>query len=535
MLKTQITGAKYLSPQTNQMTNLNIAVPADSKDTKFGTSDIMLAKDVVAHYYTKEETDNQIQIAKNSAINMHNEDNTKSIKLDINDTEADSYYSSPVNISLIDDYQDCSANINAFDGFKHSSDDGRYSNLYYAGLHISDEPHSAYIYSDQIDMYNSDINGSIEIKTNKELTEEEQNNGYSPVNMSLTYGDYEADINAQNGFTHRTDDGFISGLGGYGLYIGTTQNPYRLSISTDGISLYNKDENYAFQLSGSNIDSELNLGADKFKIFCPINDTEGATIKGVQSITAFTNPSATKVWATDGSTVDLTTKANASDVLLKKSASGGYYIEENSNELGSNAFAANYQCTAGGSSSFAEGRNTKALSAYAHAEGYGTVANAISTHAEGESTQAAQPYAHAEGYHTLAKNAGSHAEGCYTVSNGYYSHAEGFHTLASGSYAHAQGTYNVDDKNAIHSVGIGNGTTRKNAEYIYTKNNENGHGLTDDPKNGYKYLIGVGGYDGISTDNTTYKSVQEVIADLTLRIEQLETKVRALEAANTPA
>ncbi len=47
MLKTQITGAKYLSPQTNQMTNLNIAVPADSKDTEFGTSDIMLAKDTV--------------------------------------------------------------------------------------------------------------------------------------------------------------------------------------------------------------------------------------------------------------------------------------------------------------------------------------------------------------------------------------------------------------------------------------------------------------------------------------------------------
>lgn len=47
MLKTQITGAKYLSPQTNQMTNLNIAVPADSKDTEFGTSDILLAKDTV--------------------------------------------------------------------------------------------------------------------------------------------------------------------------------------------------------------------------------------------------------------------------------------------------------------------------------------------------------------------------------------------------------------------------------------------------------------------------------------------------------
>lgn len=48
MLKTQITGAKYLSPQTNQMTNLNIAIPADSKDTEFGTSDILLAEDTVA-------------------------------------------------------------------------------------------------------------------------------------------------------------------------------------------------------------------------------------------------------------------------------------------------------------------------------------------------------------------------------------------------------------------------------------------------------------------------------------------------------
>ena len=52
MLKTQITGAKYLSPQTNQMTNLNIAVPADSKDTEFGTSDILLAKDVILYLNT---------------------------------------------------------------------------------------------------------------------------------------------------------------------------------------------------------------------------------------------------------------------------------------------------------------------------------------------------------------------------------------------------------------------------------------------------------------------------------------------------
>lgn len=175
----------------------------------------------------------------------------------------------------------------------------------------------------------------------------------------------------------------------------------------------------------------------------------------------------------------IATKANTSDVLLKKSASGGYYIEENSNELGQCAFAANSVCTASGKF--------------------------------------------------------SHAEGMNTTASGQSSHAEGAGTMASGYCSHAQGINNVDDKNAIYSVGIGNTTTRKNAEYIYAKNSENGFGLTDDPKNGYKYLIGVGGYDGISTDNTTYKSIQEVIADLTSRIEQLETKVKALEAANTPA
>ena len=94
-----------------------------------------------------------------------------------------------------------------------------------------------------------------------------------------------------------------------------------------------------FELYGSNIDSGLILGADRgFQIYYSTDNIKGATITGVKSIAAFSNPSATKVWATDGSTVDLTTKANASDlatkanasdVLLKKSASGGYYIESN--------------------------------------------------------------------------------------------------------------------------------------------------------------------------------------------------------------
>lgn len=47
MLRKKITGAKYFSDATKQMTNLNIATPMDKKDTNFGSSDILLAKDIV--------------------------------------------------------------------------------------------------------------------------------------------------------------------------------------------------------------------------------------------------------------------------------------------------------------------------------------------------------------------------------------------------------------------------------------------------------------------------------------------------------
>lgn len=404
-----------------------------------------------------------------------------------------------------------------------------------------------------------------------------------------------------------SDDEFKTNIDGYCTKI--SDNNGNLELYSTEMAFTDNAHHSHIYIHSKNInngtDNFITIGSDeKFKISRPADNTEGATITGVKSIAAFSNPSATKVWATDGSTVDLTTKANASDVLLKKSASGGYYIEENSNALGLNAFAANDSCTASGHYSFAEGghieasgsyshaegvsteaigtgshaegngtkaqgnyahaegETTKALGNYSHAEGLGTTASddfshaeggyteakygshaegyythAVSnyTHAEGEYTSASGAYSHAEGFATHSNGNSSHSEGKSTNASGYCSHAEGDNTIASGYGSHAQGISNIENENAIHSVGIGNNTTRKNAEYIYAKNAENGTGLTDDPKNGYKYLIGVGGYDGISTDNTTYKSVQEVIADLTSRIEQLETKVRALEAANTPA
>lgn len=343
------------------------------------------------------------------------------------------------------------------------------------------------------DAFGLDINGGkediITICIDKKLTDQEQEDGYSPVDMSLTDGNNSVDINATYGFTHKSDDGCTCNYDSYGVGLSDSDTYTHYLIGGMGIHRNGID---IVKLDAKTEKTSLTFGNDeKFKISRPIDDTEGATITGIKSLTSFSNPSATKVWATDGSTVDLSTKANASDVLLKKNATGGYYIEANSNKLGGKAFAANSACTASAYHSFAEGSDTEA-----------------------------------SGNH-------SHAEGGSTEASGFCSHAEGSDTIASGRGSHAQGIYNIDDPNAIHSVGIGN-TARKNAEYIYAKNDVRGY-LVDDPKNGYKYLIGVGGYDGISTDNTTYKSVQEVIADLTARIEQLETKVKALEDANTPA
>lgn len=326
------------------------------------------------------------------------------------------------------------------------------------------------------------------------------------VSLSLKNADCSTKLSTDSGLTVTSDEGFTTNINNQSFSIQVFNTP-AVTLDANTLLFSNTNNTTALKLNASN---GLILGNDDKVKFSRLTNTEGAVISGIKSLTAFANPSATKVWATDGSTVDLTTKANASDldakanksdVLLKKSASGGYYIEGYTLLTpGEAAFVANKWCTADGTYSFAEGNGTTA-------KGTGS---------------------HAEGVETHAYKFGAHAEGNMTMADGVCSHAEGYGTAAYGEGSHAQGMYNVKNENAIHSIGIGIGfNTRKNSEFVYYNK--------DNQKNGYKYLIGVGGYDGISTDNTTYKSVQEVIADLTARIEQLETKVKTLEAANTPA
>ena len=151
------------------------------------------------------------------------------------------------------------------------------------------------------------------------------------------------------------------------------------------------------------------------------------------------------------------------------------------------------------------------------AEGIRTKASAFCSHAEGDGNKASGNYSHAEGGGTTASGQSSHAEGGGTTASGHYSHAEGANTIASGKSSHAQGFYNYDDNRFVDMVGVGAYKNNKNASVIYVGR---GFYAPDDPKNGYQYLLGVGGYEGQEIGNA--KSVQEVFADHDSRIAAVE-------------
>lgn len=187
---------------------------------------------------------------------------------------------------------------------------------------------------------------------------------------------------------------------------------------------------------------------------------------------------------------------------------------------GLQAHAEGYDTRAIGNQAHAEGDGVYAYGRASHAEGSSTTANGIYSHAEGQNARAYGNASHAEGYLSMAAGQLSHAEGDDTEAKGYASHTEGYGTIASGRYSHAQGRYNVDNAMAIDSIGIGSWDKfRKNSEYTYLK--QDNEGINKDSRSGYKYLIGIGGYDGVSTDVTTYKSLQEVISDIdsTLKVK----------------
>ena len=155
-----------------------------------------------------------------------------------------------------------------------------------------------------------------------------------------------------------------------------------------------------------------------------------------------------------------------------------------------------------GNDSVIVGGNNLATKKYSYAEGNNTTASGICSHAEGDSN--------------MALGMASHVEGMDNEASGQMSHAEGFCTKVSGPNSHAQGSYNYNNESFIDMVGVGNANTRKNASIICYYAHE-------DPKNGYQYLLGVGGYRGQEIGNA--KSVQEVFTDLeTNKVDKVEGK-----------
>lgn len=231
---------------------------------------------------------------------------------------------------------------------------------------------------------------------------------------------------------------------------------------------------------------------------------------------------------------------------FKSQATNAYSHAEGNTTIasGSSSHAEGVQSEASGEGAHAEGSSSQASGLFSHAENRGHASGAFS-HAEGGSWASGEyshaegsgcrmednpegelkvgSYCHVEGLGNICISKGGHTEGNGTYvagdfahtegissrADGTASHAEGKNTIANGDSAHAQGRFNVGSKYYIHSTGIGNENERKNAEYIYV-NTDN----MADSRNGYTYIYGIGDYDGISTDVTTYKSLQEVISDI---------------------
>lgn len=165
-----------------------------------------------------------------------------------------------------------------------------------------------------------DVDPKIIVNNNYGDTDNDVQIKVTPAEVGLTasYEDgsrhhWELNLDARNGFEHtyeHIDQNFRTSLNYNGLTVGTLEK-------TNAKLGLNQNKNL------------LILGDDqKFEISRPIDDSEGATVTGIKSLTAFTDPSATKVWATDGSTVDLSTKANVSDLATKANKSDVLLAED---------------------------------------------------------------------------------------------------------------------------------------------------------------------------------------------------------------
>ena len=173
--------------------------------------------------------------------------------------------------------------------------------------------------------------------------------------------------------------------------------------------------------------------------------------------------------------------------------------------------------------SHSEGSSNYAKGNYSHVEGSGNTVDGHYSHAEGINHNVSGEYSHAEGNRATVSGYASHGEGQNVTASGDSSHAEGESTIASGYASHAEGSYNYPNTSFISMLGVGNDKNQKlNAEAVYVERKGSNSIDTSAPKNGYKYLLGVGGYTGQEIGDA--KSVQEVFADIDNNMKALPTE-----------
>lgn len=228
--------------------------------------------------------------------------------------------------------------------------------------------------------------------------------------------------------------------------------------------------------------------------------------------------------------------------------------------------------------SHVEGSGNYAYNSYCHAEGASNRAIAMYTHVEGSNNIARGTYDHIEGYGNKTKNNTrcSHVEGYQNTLSGQVSHAEGQENTISAWFSHVggyqcevTGDYSFVHGHSCKSKGHFSLVTGKYCEA--DKGNAIGYGLqstyddclavgcynypekaeflvgfgetADDRKNalcvtvdGKVFVNGLGNYlgkKGADSTTSSSKSIQQIITDLTSRIQELEQKVADLQA--TPA
>lgn len=188
--------------------------------------------------------------------------------------------------------------------------------------------------------------------------------------------------------------------------------------------------------------------------------------------------------------VDMSQYARTEDV--KTSVASGEWLPIKKGE-GENSIVSGNGCSATGQYAFARGMSTTASGIYSYAEGVFSIASGNYSHAEGSNAKPKGEYSHAEGERTEVASQGGHAEGVCTYLN--------------------------DNEDVIHHVGVGYYNDKLSTDVILRK--------YGDAKNGYQYIIGIGGYNGKEITDAT-QSLQEVIKGHDTTITSTANRVKML-------